>query len=82
MKLRCYLLSVLRIHGPDCEHCNAHETCGYEMRKRLEELSGRTQLHSLSNGNHEEVVGVFDSKPSEVVASPPISLVQQQNKIA
>jgi hypothetical protein len=52
------------------------------MRKRLEELSGRTQLHSLSNGNHEEVVGVFDSKPSEVVASPPISLVQQQNKIA
>ena len=23
MKLGCYLLSLLRIHHPDCEHCNA-----------------------------------------------------------
>ena len=38
VKLRCYLLSLLRIHHPDCEHCNADEMCGDEMRKRLEAL--------------------------------------------
>jgi len=37
--------------------------------------------HSLNNGDHEEVVKVFDSKPGEVI-SPPISLAQQQKKIA
>jgi len=75
----CHLLIVLRIHNPDCEYCN--ETCGYEMRRRLEELNWRTHPHSLTSGDHEEVVGVFDSKPSEVVASPPISLSAAQ-KIA
>jgi hypothetical protein len=45
------------------------------MRKRLDELNWRTQPHSPSNG-------VLDSKPAEVVASPPISLAQQQKKIA
>ncbi len=74
MKLRCYVLLLLRIHRPDCEHCNARETCGDEMRKRLEELNGGT--HPLNNG-------VFDSKPGEVVAGAPILLkAQQQNKIA
>ena len=77
MKLRCYLLSLLRIHPPDCEHCKAREIYGDEMRKRLEELSGRTQPRSLNNGDHGEAVKVFDSKP-EVVASPPISLAQQR----
>jgi len=81
VKLRCYLLSLLRIHRSDCEHCNARETCGDEMRRRLEELNWRTHPHSLTSGDHEEVVGVFDSKPSEVVASPPISLSAAQ-KIA
>jgi hypothetical protein len=52
------------------------------MRKRLEELNWRTQPHPLNDGDHELVVGVFDSKPGEVVASPPISLAQQQKKIA
>jgi hypothetical protein len=53
------------------------------MRKRLEELSWRTQPHPLNNGDHGEVVKVFDSEPGEVVASPPISLkAQQKNKIA
>jgi hypothetical protein len=51
------------------------------MRRRLEELNWRTHPHSLTSGDHEEVVGVFDSKPSEVVASPPISLSAAQ-KIA
>ncbi len=83
MNLRCYLLSLLRIHSPDCAHCNARETSGDEMRKRLEELSWRTQPRSLNNGDHGEVVGVFDSKPGEAVASSPISLkAHQQKKIA
>lgn len=44
----CYLLSLLRIHSPDCEYCNARETRGDEIRKRLEELSWRTQPRSLT----------------------------------
>ena len=79
MNLRCYLLSLLRIHRPDCELCNAREKYGVEMQKRLEELSWRTQPRSLTNADHGEV---FDSKPGEVVASPPVSLAQQQKKIA
>ncbi len=39
----CYVLSLLRIHRPDCEHCMARQTCGDELRKRLEELDGRNQ---------------------------------------
>ena len=72
MNLRCYLLSLLRIHRPDCGLCKARETCGDEMRKRLEELSGRTQPRSLNNEDHGEAVKVFDSKP-EVVASSAMS---------
>lgn len=49
------------------------------MRKRLEELNWK-QPHSLNNGDHEEVVGVFDSKPGEVVAGTPILLKAQQHK--
>jgi hypothetical protein len=82
VKLSCYLLSLLRIHHPDCEHCKAREKYGIEMRKRLEELNWRTQPHPLNDGNHGEVVRGFDSKPGEVVASPPISLAQQEKKIA
>jgi hypothetical protein len=52
------------------------------MRKRLEELSWRTQPRSLTNENHGEVVEVFDSEPCEVVASPPISLKPEQRKTA
>jgi hypothetical protein len=75
VNLKCYLLSLLKIQHPDCEHCNAREKYGEEMRRRLEELNWRTQPGSLNEG-------VFDSKPAEVVASPPISLAQQQKKIA
>jgi hypothetical protein len=57
-----YLLARLRIHRPDCEHCNARETSGGEMRKRLEELSWRTKPHSLKNDDHGEVVEEPDSK--------------------
>ncbi len=81
LRLRmCYLLSLLRIHQPDCEHCNAREMCGDEMRKWLDELSGRRlQPRSLNNGDHG---GVFDSKPGEVAARPPISLTEQQKRVA
>lgn len=80
VKLRCYLLSLLTIHRPDCEHCNARETCGDQMRRRLEELNWRTQPHSLNDGDHEELVGVFDSKPDEVVAGTPLSLKAHAGK--
>ena len=49
----CYLLSLLRIHSPDCKHCMAQLTCGNELRRRLEELNGNAepvQFQSLSNG--------------------------------
>src|ERR1700758_44846 len=35
----CLVLSVLRIHSPDCKHCAAYLTCGNDLRKRLEELN-------------------------------------------
>jgi hypothetical protein len=82
VKLRCYLLSLLRIHRPCCERCKAREIYGDEMRKRLEELSGRTPPRSLNSRDHGEVVEVFDSNPDELVESPPNSLAQQQKKIA
>jgi hypothetical protein len=85
LNLRCSLLSLVRLHSPDCERCNTHETHGDEMRKRLEELSWRTQprsLNRLNHGDHEEVVEVFDSKPGEVVASQPASLKPEQRKTA
>src|SRR5664279_763853 len=43
----CELLSFLRLHNPDCEHCNASQTRGDEIRQRLEELCWRTQPSSL-----------------------------------
>jgi hypothetical protein len=82
VNVRCYLSSLLRIHRPDCERCNARAMSGDEMRKRLEELNGRTQPRSLNNGDHGEVLKAFDSEPGELVASPPISLAQQDKKIA
>jgi hypothetical protein len=80
VNLRCRLLSLLRIHSPDCELCNGRGTCGEEIRKRLEELNWRTELHSLNNGVREELVRVFDSAPGEVVATQPIPLKAQQKK--
>jgi len=76
---KCYLLSLLRIHRPDCELCKAREKRGLEMRKRLQELNWRTQPHSLNNGSYGEIVEV-DSKPGEVVARMSISLAQQGKK--
>jgi hypothetical protein len=50
----CYVLSLLRIHSPDCEHCTVRQTCGDELRRRLEELEGRKQPSSQENGDHRE----------------------------
>jgi hypothetical protein len=52
------------------------------MRKRLEDLSERTQPHPLNHGNHEEGVEVFDSRPGEVVSTPMSSKAQKRKKIA
>jgi collagenase-like PrtC family protease len=75
VNLRCYLLSLLRIHSPNCEVCSARERYGVEMRRRLEEMNWRTQPHSPNNG-------VFDSMPGEVVARSPVPLAQKGKKIA
>ena len=32
------VLSLLRIHNPNCEHCNIRDTHWVEVKKRLEEL--------------------------------------------
>ncbi len=80
MKLRCYFLSLLRIHRPDCEHCRAREKCGLEMRERLAELNRRTQSNLLKEEVHGEVVVVSDSKSGKVVATPPTSSAQQVKK--
>jgi hypothetical protein len=57
----CYLLARLKIHSPDCEHCNARATCWSEMQKRLEELSWQTQ--PVMNGDHGVVPEAPDSRP-------------------
>jgi hypothetical protein len=50
------------------------------MRARLEELNRRTQPNSLKKEIDREIVEGFDSKPSEVLASAPISLAQRVKK--
>jgi hypothetical protein len=55
VNLRCRLLSLLRIHSPDCARCNAYETQGDELRKRLEEMNWRT-LPPKKDVETEEVV--------------------------
>ena len=65
MKLRCYLLSLLRIHhNPNCKYCVARTSYGTEMRKRLKELGWRTKASSP------ELVGAFESEPGEVITLP------------
>jgi hypothetical protein len=35
----CYILARLRLHNPDCQHCNAHSICGNELIERLRQLN-------------------------------------------
>ena len=50
----CYVLSLLRIHSPDCKHCMASLTSGDALRIRLKELNGRTQECSHKNEDQRE----------------------------
>jgi hypothetical protein len=83
VQLKCYLLSLLRIHRPDCQRC-AREKAGGEMRKRLEDLNWRTQSPSLNRKDPEDAMETIDSKSSGAI-SPPASgneQEQQQKKTA
>ena len=46
----------------------AGEMHGYEMRKRLEELSGRKMEPYLLVNEHGKEAEVFDSTPDEIIA--------------
>jgi len=62
----CYVLSLLRIHNPDCKHCTAHLTCGNELRKRLQELneiSEPVQFQSFRHGVEMALVLMPSEKP-------------------
>jgi hypothetical protein len=74
------MFSLLRLHRPDCEQCNAREKYGLELRKRLEELGWGTQPHSPTNGDHGAIVEVFRSEPGEVVARSPIPAKRKEQK--
>lgn len=80
MKLSCYLFSFLRIHHPDCEHCNERDTCGDLMRTRLQELNSWKQPNLVKKEVHAEVVEVSNSEPGEFEAGPQISLPEQVKK--
>lgn len=73
----CYLLALLRIHHPGCELCNPPETCGDEIRKRLDELNWRTQPHPLNSRDHEEVVA--DSEPGAINSTPVSSKARKKS---
>lgn len=54
LRLRlCHVLSLLRIHRPDCEHCRARQKCGEELRNRLEELGGQSRPQPPSHQNQD-----------------------------
>lgn len=41
----CIVLTLLRMHRPDCERCSALQEClGHDMRKRLEELREQSTM--------------------------------------
>jgi hypothetical protein len=44
----CYLLSILKIHPRNCEHCAALLACGIAIRERLAALNGRDERTSNS----------------------------------
>lgn len=47
----CRLLAFLGMHDKGCKRCQARETHGRDMLKRLEELSARTFQHSPAGEN-------------------------------
>ena len=77
MNLRCYLLSLLRMHQLDCVGCKDREMYGKAMQKRLEELNWRTQPPPTTYDDYGVEVG--DDRATEVI-SQPISLKARQGK--
>ncbi len=75
LRWKCYLLSLLKLHNPDCECRNAPEKYGEAMRRRLEELNWRTEPRSPNNG-------LFHSEPGEVISTPVLLKVQEEKRIA
>ena len=71
MTLKCSLLTLLRIHRPDCEDCKALEKGGIEMRERLEELN------SEPDRIFAEVIEPFELSPGQTTGSPSVSLPQK-----
>jgi hypothetical protein len=61
----CYLLARLKIYSPDCENCNAHEMCGSELQKRLEELNWRTLPRPLKSESVVEGVEATTAKADQ-----------------
>ena len=57
----CYLLSILRIHSPDCVHCNARQTCWDETVRRLNELDP-SKHRTLKGGDQQEKTRARDSE--------------------
>jgi hypothetical protein len=70
----CYLLALLKIHSPNCEHCIARLTCGDEIRKRLEELNTQKQSCLQEDGNHRESRKAGELLKVGRYAQTPISL--------
>jgi hypothetical protein len=78
VKLRCSLMSLLRIHHPDCQYCKAREAYGIEMRKRLEELNWRVQANVSNFGDDaKRIEGIFYAEPVQVITLP-VSLKGQK----
>lgn len=80
MKLRCSLLSFLKLHQPDCNLRAARETCGLDMRRRLEELNSRTSPNSRRREAHGEVATVLALKPREIIQNSSVSLPREVKK--
>lgn len=80
MKLRCFLLSFLKLHQPDCDYCRARKTCGLDMKRRLEELNGPMPPNLLKMEVRGEVAVVSAGKPRELMARPSVSLLHETRK--
>src|SRR5260370_35646425 len=71
----CHLLSILKIHKPDCEHCKAKLTCGIVIRRRLHELDGQDERSGDSKdaGRALQKAQAESARPSASLPSSPAS---------
>jgi hypothetical protein len=66
----CSALSFLRIHQPDCEHCNDLRKCwGDDLRKRLEELREDESLVVMREQSQEDTAQTPPTKRTGTDAS-------------